>query len=96
MEPKFDPKRQIRVLILEPGEPESISARFTFVSLQQREADNSELWEAILYRWEHDTSQQSILLNGSPFSVAENVFKMLNELQGPSEPRHLWIDAICS
>lgn len=51
--------------------------------------------EAVSYAWGGTAGTKSILVNGSPFHVGENLFQALVHLRLPATHRLLWIDAVC-
>jgi hypothetical protein len=95
----FDPSRQIRVLILEAGKPNSqISASFQSVILRPRKWPRREQrveWEAASYCWGDQKPSCTIKLNGEEKQVTANVHKILCELRYRTEKRVLWIDYLC-
>jgi hypothetical protein len=97
----FDPSSQIRVLVLDGGEPRSqISASFQFVTLKPRTwrpGKQKVEWEAVSYAWEGQTPSYSyvVKIDGNEKYVTSNVYKILGELRHRSEKRFLWIDALC-
>ncbi|RYP09140.1 hypothetical protein DL764_001467 [Monosporascus ibericus] len=52
-------------------------------------------YEALSYTWGDATSLLSIRLDKQNFNVTPNLHAALTALRHPSEPRTLWIDAIC-
>jgi hypothetical protein len=51
-------------------------------------------YAALSYTWGLPTSTRSILLNGKPFLVRENLWNFLDQMEEYEEPLPLWIDAI--
>jgi hypothetical protein len=95
----FDPTSQIRIIVVDPGsDGTSISSSFEFANLSNDIVRNRDLrieWEAVSYRWDSSGPVQEIQLEGYTRQVANNIFRILNDLRLPSEKRYLWIDAIC-
>lgn len=52
-------------------------------------------YEALSYEWGAKEAADSILLDGCPVTVTENLYLALECLRQPNEDRLLWIDAIC-
>jgi hypothetical protein len=53
-------------------------------------------YEAVSYTWGTDTiARNEIQLNGKRFATFKNAYDCLVELQHPTAPRAIWIDAIC-
>src|SRR6266536_2092057 len=89
--------REIRLLILEHGEPDDqVQAQLIHASL-----DDQPTYEALSYTWGDPTNTHPILLNGSPFEVTANLGVALHPLRrrktriSTSPTRVLWVDAIC-
>jgi|SRR5450432_1628049 hypothetical protein len=95
----FDATSQIRILVLEGGEPNSpISASFQVASLEPRSATSvgrTLQWEAISYTWDGQKPSKEIQVNGQGLRVTENVFRILRALRCGTERKYLWIDALC-
>lgn len=53
------------------------------------------LYEALSYVWGAEESTKQIWVNGCLFTVTENLYEALSNLQQSGEDRLLWIDAIC-
>ncbi|SPO01583.1 uncharacterized protein DNG_04256 [Cephalotrichum gorgonifer] len=83
---------EIRLLLLSPARsleaPISCSLHHTLLSTAPR-------FEAISYCWGTKGTSEDILLDGRPFRVYENAQAALRRLRLPTEPRWLWMDAIC-
>ena len=97
----FDPSRQIRVLVLEPGEDEAaLIANFQFVTIdpsnvpQPAEHRNIE-WDAISYSWEGQEPSVVMSIGGKEVKSTAIVRELLNDLRCRDEKRFLWIDALC-
>ncbi|KAH8647712.1 heterokaryon incompatibility protein-domain-containing protein [Xylariales sp. PMI_506] len=52
-------------------------------------------YEALSYTWGDTTARSSILLNGQPFQITNNLVTALQHLRRPQSGRTLWIDALC-
>jgi hypothetical protein len=52
-------------------------------------------YEALSYTWGDETQRRDIHLGGHTFSVTKNLYEALCCLRHASEPRQLWVDAIC-
>ena len=50
---------------------------------------------AVSYAWGNDEAKYKISLNNKPFYVRQNLFDCLYHLRDKTQPRLLWIDAIC-
>ncbi len=84
--------REIRLFILNPGEGEDLlSGRLTCASLD----DQSLHYEALSYAWGIDIIRRPIILHGFWFAVTISLFSALRRLRRPTEPRILWVDALC-
>ncbi|KAK5662486.1 hypothetical protein OQA88_8397 [Cercophora sp. LCS_1] len=85
---------QIRVLKVSPatdGDTE-ISTTFEIQSLAKNAFPN---FEALSYMWGDQTERATISLDGTPFSVSRHLQGTIKALRDTTEPRYLWIDAIC-
>jgi hypothetical protein len=82
---------QIRLLHLQPrsgGEKVECTVNLTKFSKQPR-------YEALSYIWGPAKPVGSIIINGVDFDTRGNLWLALQHLRLESEPRVLWIDAIC-
>ena len=58
-------------------------------------------FSAISYTWDETSNRQDIIINGCPFSVGENLYKILRSFRlDPESTSHdiwsnIWVDAIC-
>ncbi|KAL6865553.1 hypothetical protein ACO1O0_001647 [Amphichorda felina] len=88
----LDPlKREIRLLELAPGKPDSrIAAHIFNVSL-----DDSPKFEALSYTWGPPRPNYDIAIDGKPFTVGRNLRKALDDLRFADRPRVVWTDAVC-
>ena len=64
-------------------------------SLQTHDRAYASKYEALSYVWGSPTTACTIFLDGKAFDVTWNLKLALRYLRWPSEPRTLWIDAIC-
>ncbi|KAK4195880.1 heterokaryon incompatibility protein-domain-containing protein [Triangularia verruculosa] len=98
MEPSvYQPLNQrdhIRVLKVLPAtdKDSNISATFQVESLA---GHGPLLYEALSYMWGDQAVRATIELNGTPFSVSQHLQGAIRTLRKGTEPRYLWIDAIC-
>lgn len=84
-------RRQIRLVTLLSGSPSTkICCKLSTVSL-----DDRPYYQALSYVWSKVDNKKSIDLNGSGFSVTNNLHAALLRLRWPDRNRNLWIDAIC-
>lgn len=85
---------EFRLLQIEPAESltTQIKARLFKASL-----DIPPVYEAVSYRWEGMKNAHSIIVNGTQFSVMDNVFSFLLELRRQAFPTSptVWIDSVC-
>lgn len=82
----------IRVLRLNPSRDLAapIDCNLEHVSMTQ-----SAGYEALSYCWESNETPDSILLNQCPFPVTKSLHSALSALRKSTEPRILWVDAVC-
>lgn len=52
-------------------------------------------YEALSYTWGNSKSKKKILMNGKTVAVTENLQSALEHLRLESDPRIIWIDALC-
>lgn len=52
-------------------------------------------YKALSYTWGQEPPRHTILCEGRPFAVRENLYRALRRLRRATEPLVLWIDAIC-
>lgn len=85
---------EFRLLHIEPadGSETGIVARLGKASI-----DDPPPYKAVSYRWGEENNSDFVMVNGSQFLVARNVFLMLSEFRRLSHPYPLilWIDSIC-
>ncbi|KAI5361216.1 Putative heterokaryon incompatibility [Septoria linicola] len=97
--------REIRVLSLCAGQPGSdvhitIEKQVMPEDLHGDQIVSEQCWEALSYTWGSDTQpRRTIIIEHSAtsyaFEVRENLYFALQHLRNMSQPRRLWIDAIC-
>lgn len=84
---------EFRILILQP------SATFSsdiICTLKNVSLESHPPYEALSYVWGNTaTSGSTIILEGKPKGVTENLAAALRHLRLKNEPRKLWVDALC-
>jgi hypothetical protein len=88
--PLVDPDG-IRLIELQPRSA-SGTPHYT---IQHTRLSNRPYYEALSYMWGPPAPLKPIQINYNTTHVRENVWSALNHLRLDSEPRHLWIDALC-
>jgi len=84
-------KNGIRVLILRPGkDKDPIDCGLREVSL-----DSNPTFDALSYVWGDSTIRKPIKCGGKHISVTVNLYAALDALRHPTDPRVLWVDALC-
>lgn len=86
-------RRQIRLLILHPGEwDERISCDFRVMSLDQRPA-----YSALSYVWGVDAANIPVTVGQHQMLIRKNLFSALRRLRAHAESEEavLWVDALC-
>lgn len=63
--------------------------------LESRTFKSKPDYESLSYTWGTGPASHRIMIHGEPFFVGENLYQALDHLRRPSEPRVLWVDAIC-
>jgi hypothetical protein len=87
------PARCIRIFELQPGErSEAFQGRFIISSI-----DEEVHYDALSYMWAEAAPVDRVVVDGATIPVAWNLARALDYLrdQQGSEPRRIWIDAIC-
>lgn len=86
-------KNVVRILVLLPG---TRGSRLS-CTLQCGNLDDSKLiaYEALSYAWGDSQLSRLIWVNGKVMGISQNLESALEHLRHPSEPRNLWVDAIC-
>lgn len=88
----------IRLLRLAPGHgPIQCETFHSFLPPTSSEAHLTMTipYEALSYTWGGCEKTESIIANGKPLSVTNNLYLALNYLRRESIDRILWVDAIC-
>jgi hypothetical protein len=84
--------REIRRLTLQPAsEPQAPLV----CSLSTTSLEDSPHYEALSYVWGLETASEHLSLDRSTMSVTANLDVALRHLRRPTEPRILWVDALC-
>lgn len=82
---------QIRLLVLLPGaEGDPIQCR-----LMQIWRNSNPVYEALSYIWGTTESSRTILVDGMPVMIRQNLWTALKSLRDKENPLSLWIDALC-
>lgn len=85
-------KREIRILALAPGTGDNALYGDLFVE----SLDYDDLhYTAISYTWSGPVGGSTIIINGIPLFITENLKLALRRIRGPSRSKNLWVDAIC-
>ncbi|KAF2030171.1 hypothetical protein EK21DRAFT_66199, partial [Setomelanomma holmii] len=69
---------------------ETLVCTLTHVSLDDRSS-----YHGLSYCWESPNNPQSIVLEGTVFSVTLNLFEAMSALRSSTQLLVIWIDAIC-
>jgi hypothetical protein len=88
----LDPRhKEIRRLVLQP-----LSAGIAIECLAETVSllDQPE-YGALSYAWGDASAPRSIIFDGIPFPVTENLAIALYHLRLPDKPRRIWVDALC-
>ncbi|KAE8394461.1 HET-domain-containing protein [Aspergillus alliaceus] len=86
----------VRLARLLPPEKNDIQIKcelFNY-SLPER-SDRKHPYEALSYVWGSEMKPNTIILNGSAFSITQNLYTALTYLRHPQLERTIWVDAIC-
>ncbi|KAH7385797.1 heterokaryon incompatibility protein-domain-containing protein, partial [Pyrenochaeta sp. MPI-SDFR-AT-0127] len=83
--------QQYRVLDVYPGSPGDLILCKLSVASSFLATD----FEALSYVWGEGTAVEPLLVNGCSMKVTQNLHKALQSLRHRTEPRILWVDAIC-
>lgn len=84
-------RREIRLLMLRPGEPASPIR----CDLLQANLDASPSYTALSYTWGDTSVTKCISIGGQEALVTENLESALQHLRNPTCTVTLWVDAIC-
>lgn len=69
--------------------PTYVAISYTWGAPEDPEAVDSELGSG------HFTGTRTIIVNGQPFEIRQNLFDLLEELEPEHEPTWYWIDVLC-
>ncbi|KAK3068800.1 hypothetical protein LTR53_013346 [Teratosphaeriaceae sp. CCFEE 6253] len=84
-------RREIRLLVVEPGEDHEILAcRLRTVSL-----DDQVSYTALSYVWGDPLLTRMILVDGQAFEATANLESALRHLRADLAGKELWVDAVC-
>ncbi|KAF4536436.1 Heterokaryon incompatibility protein [Lasiodiplodia theobromae] len=84
---------EFRILILQPS---STFSSDIICTLKNVSLESHPPYEALSYVWgDTATSGSTIILEGKPKGVTENLAAALHHLRLENEPRKLWVDALC-
>ncbi|KAM7192616.1 Heterokaryon incompatibility protein (HET) domain containing protein [Rhypophila sp. PSN 637] len=86
-----DTGAQIRVVTIHPGQLDEPMV----CSLEVYDLKNVPSYEAVSYCWGSEENMQIIKLHGADWPVTPNLYVALKALRRESEPRKMWIDALC-
>ncbi|RYP17233.1 hypothetical protein DL765_004618 [Monosporascus sp. GIB2] len=64
-------------------------------TLEHVSLDDSPSYEALSYVRDRMEETEDIICSGKPLAVATHLYSALRHLRLPSQPRNLWVDAIC-
>ena len=86
---------EIRLIKLQPGSAGSDVHCILQHAKLSNQPSNRPQYEALSYEWGPQTCLQTIRINDTIQQVRENLWSALRHLRLESEPRLLWIDALC-
>ncbi|TAQ83342.1 hypothetical protein B7494_g8332 [Chlorociboria aeruginascens] len=90
--PLASPEKQIRLLRIQPGNPEDI----IICRLEAYDLDENGLaYIAISYTWGDSIPTVLVKINGSDIAVQLNCWHTLWQMRLHSHTDHIWIDSIC-
>lgn len=78
-------------MVIEPGTAEDP----TIVTLLAVPSPSSTSYDTVPYVWGNAEDTLDILCNGEPFPVTTNLYWALQHVRHTSQPRHIWVDAVC-
>ncbi|KAL9621896.1 MAG: hypothetical protein Q9160_003717 [Pyrenula sp. 1 TL-2023] len=88
-------KNQTRLLTIASSEDESAQICCDSRTVDFESSDTAH-YEALSYAWGDPSSpKHCILVNGCKFHIWDNLYKALRRLRYRTEPRVIWVDAIC-
>ena len=82
---------QIRAVTLHRGD----SSNPLRCSLNEVALEDPPRYQALSYVWGSKADPATIILNGQPFQVTENLNEALKQLRSPTADHTLWVDALC-
>jgi hypothetical protein len=91
-------KDEIRLLLLQPrtwSSPDGTSEPHCALKHIKFSSRSRPKYEALSYMWGPPEESQLIYVNEVPVRIRANLHSALRHLQLPSEPRCLWVDALC-
>jgi len=90
-------RHEIRLLTLHPttDESEQIHCSLSHAELQSKNGSASPIYEALSYVWGEPVFSEPILLNDQEFLITPSLKYALSYLRYKTEPRVLWVDAVC-
>lgn len=88
--------KQIRVLCLQPGEPEDeLEGQLLVVDLANAEDPTANEYEALSYCWGDLSKTKEVSISGRRWNITINLFNAIYHLRDRSKPLYLWIDQLC-
>ncbi|KAK1991553.1 hypothetical protein LX36DRAFT_557580, partial [Colletotrichum falcatum] len=83
---------QIRLFVLQPGDPESeVQGDFAVVDI----GDETNYNCVVSYDWGDPLDTTDTVVGGERFVVTTSLFLALRRIRSPQEPVALWADALC-
>jgi len=91
LDPSVDCIRLLALLPYDERRPDIVRCKLFTVRFSEKPE-----YEALSYTWGESKPAETILLNGEPFAIQENLYNALDNLRPTGDrPRMLWADAIC-
>jgi hypothetical protein len=91
LDPSVDCIRLLALFPCDKRRPDIVRCKLFTVRFAEKP-----LYEALSYTWGESKPAETILLNGEPFAIQENLYNALDTLRPTGDgPRMLWADAIC-
>ncbi|KZL85142.1 heterokaryon incompatibility protein [Colletotrichum incanum] len=88
---KLDPRKQIRLFVVQPGDIESeVQGDFIVVDLADKIS-----YQCISYVWGDVLDTTNISVGGKIFAVTTSLFSALRRIRSAQSPITLWADALC-
>ncbi|RBR07518.1 uncharacterized protein FIESC28_10599 [Fusarium coffeatum] len=90
-------RHEIRLLTLHPASDENdqICCSLSHAELNPQNDSTAPVYEALSYVWGEPIFSEPILLNDQKFFVTPSLKYALSYLRSKTEPRTLWVDAVC-